>query len=88
VQYWILLAILVIAEMFVFAKLPAALLRGSVPLNPLGWFGYGELLAVDVNRRVYPATYWLIVCVLALAALLLGVFIWGLASHSMTVAVP
>jgi len=57
VQYWFLLGILVFAELFVFAKIPAALMRGSVPLNPLGWFGYSELLAVKVDRRVYPAAY-------------------------------
>ena len=34
-QAWILLGILVLAELFVFLKLPAALLTGSVPLNPL-----------------------------------------------------
>jgi len=88
VQYWILLAILIVAEMFVFAQIPSALLRGSVPLNPLGWFGYSELLAVDVNRRVYPAAYWLIVLVLALAALLLGVFILEVVAHSAIAAAP
>jgi hypothetical protein len=88
VQYWILLAILVFAEMFVFATLPPALLRGSVPLNPLGWFGYSELLAVNVDRRVYPVAYWMIVLVLALAVLLLGVFIYELWAHSMAIAVP
>lgn len=56
-QTWILLAILIIAELIVFPRIPAALIGGSVPLNPLGWFGYSELLAVKVDRRVYPAAY-------------------------------
>jgi hypothetical protein len=85
-QFWILLGLLVLAEVFVFSRIPFALADGSVPLNPLGWFGYSELLAVSVDRRVYPAAYWMIVLVLALAVLLLGVFIFELGAHSMAIA--
>jgi hypothetical protein len=85
-QMWILLGVLIFAEAFVFARIPLALARGSVPLNPLGWFGYNELLEVSIERTVYPVAYWMIVGVLAVAGLLLGFFIYMLASHSMATA--
>jgi len=87
-QVWILLGVLVCAELFVFAKIPAALLRGAVPLNPLGWFGYGEFLEVSVERASAPAAYWVILSVLTMAALLVGFFIYMLASHSIATAGP
>jgi hypothetical protein len=34
-QLWFLVGVLVLAELFVFARLPLALVRGSVPLNPI-----------------------------------------------------
>ena len=67
---WLLVGILILGELAVLSRIPAALLRGSVPLNPLGWFGYSELAEVSVERRVYPVAYWLIV-VAALPFLLL-----------------
>jgi hypothetical protein len=88
VQFWMLFAVLVFAELFVFAKLPAALLRGAVPLNPLGWFGYGELGEVSVERTVDPAAYWMIVSVLTMAAMMLGFFIYMLGVHSIATAGP
>jgi hypothetical protein len=78
VQYWILLAILVFAELFVFSRIPAALLRGSVPLNPLGWFGYTELGEVSIDRESAPAAYWMIVSVLGAAVLIFGLVIYEL----------
>jgi hypothetical protein len=76
---WILLGMLVLAELFVFAKIPGALLRGAVPLNPLGWFGYSEYLQVSVDRESAPLAYWLIVSLLAGMALIFGLFIYELA---------
>ena len=78
-QAWILLGILIVAEFFVFAKIPAALIRGSVPLNPLGWFGYSELMEVSVERRTSPGAYWLVVSVLTVLALIFGLFIYAVA---------
>jgi len=75
-QTWILLAILILAELFVFPRIPAALFSGAVPLNPLGWFGYSELQEVVVERRVYPVAYWLIVSLLVLLAVFIGFFIY------------
>jgi hypothetical protein len=75
--WWILLGILILAELFVFPKVPAALLRGSVALNPLGWFGYGELAAVRVDRGTYPVAYWLIVLTLTAFAMFLAAFIYA-----------
>ena len=50
-QFWILLGILGLAELFVFARIRAALFgAGAVPLNPAGWFGYSEYLDVTVER--------------------------------------
>jgi hypothetical protein len=74
-QFWILLGLLVLAEVFVFSRIPFALADGSVPLNPLGWFGYSEYLAVRVDRENAPAAFWAIVAVLMLAALIFGLFI-------------
>jgi hypothetical protein len=74
-QFWILLGLLVLAEVFVFSRIPFALADGSVPLNPLGWFGYSEYLAVRVDRESTPGAYWAIVSVLTLAALIFGLFI-------------
>jgi len=79
VQAWFLLGILILAELFVLPKVPAALLRGSVPLNPLGWFGYGELAEVRVDRSTYPTAYWLIVLTLAAFAVFLAAFIYAVA---------
>jgi hypothetical protein len=76
-QSWVLLGILVIAEVMVLPRIPAALIGGAVPLNPLGWFGYGELAEVVVERRSYPAAYWLIVLTLAGFAGILGLFIYA-----------
>jgi hypothetical protein len=78
-QLWFLVGVLVLAELFVFARLPLALVRGSVPLNPLGWFGYGELAEVYVDRQNSPTAYWLIVMILTLMAVMFGCFIYLLA---------
>ena len=75
-QAWILLGILILAELFVFARIPAALLQGAVPLNPLGWFGYNEMGEVYVDRRNSPAAYWLVVGTLTTLAVVLGSFIY------------
>jgi hypothetical protein len=82
VQTGILLAILIIAELFIFPKVPAALIRGEVALNPLGWFGYSELQEVTVDRSVYPVAYWLIVSLLTLMTALFGLFIYVIAFRS------
>jgi hypothetical protein len=87
-QFWLLFGVLILAELFVASRIPAALLRGSVSLNPLGWFGYTEFGEVRVERGVYPAAYWLIVAVLASAALVFGLIIWMLAVHSIATAAP
>jgi hypothetical protein len=81
-QSWILLGILVIAELVVFPRIPAALIDGAVPLNPLGWFGYGELQQVFVDRRTFPAAYWLIVLTLMAFAAILGLFIYAVVFRS------
>ena len=81
-QWWILLGILIIAELVVFSRIPLALLRGAVPLNPLGWFGYAELAEVSVDRRSAPAAYWMIVMVLAAMAAILGAFIYAVLYRS------
>ena len=83
-QFWILLSILVVAELFVFAKRPAALLRGAVPLNPLGWFGYAELMEVSVERRTAPAAYWSVVLTLTALAMILGAFIYAVLFRSVS----
>ncbi|HXC26609.1 MAG TPA: hypothetical protein VNV38_01545 [Stellaceae bacterium] len=83
-QSWILLAILVIAELVVFPRIPAALIDGAVPLNPLGWFGYGELQQVFVDRRTFPAAYWLIVLTLMAFAAILGLFIYAVVFRSVS----
>ena len=83
-QGWILLAILIVAELIVFPRIPAALIGGAVPLNPLGWFGYGELQAVSVDRRTYPVAYWLIVLTLSAFAIILGIFIYAVAFRSVS----
>ena len=83
-QAWILLGILVLAELFVFLKLPAALLTGAVPLNPLGWFGYSELQEVVVDRRTYPAAYWVIVLSLTALGAIFGLFIYAVVFHSVS----
>jgi hypothetical protein len=82
VQLWLLIGVLILAELFVFARLPLALLRGSVPLNPLGWFGYSELAEVYVDRTNSPAAYWMIVSLLTLMAVLFGCFIYLLATST------
>jgi len=79
-QFWFLLGVLVIAELFVFARLPLALARGQVPLNPLGWFGYAELGEVQVGRDSAPLAYWMIVLILTLMAVMFGCFIYLLAT--------
>jgi hypothetical protein len=76
VQTWILLGILIIAELLVLPKIPAALIDRAVPLNPLGWFGYSELAEVSLDRRSYPVAYWLIVSLLTLLAVFFGFFIY------------
>lgn len=76
-QSWILLVILIVAELVVVPRIPAALIDGAVPLNPLGWFGYNELQGVSVDRRTYPAAYWLIVSTLTAFAGILGLFIYA-----------
>ena len=78
-QSWIFLGILILAELIVLPRIPAALIRGEVPLNPLGWFGYGELAEISVERETYPLAYWLIVLTLSALALFLGAFIYAVA---------
>jgi hypothetical protein len=77
-QSWIvLLVILVVAEILVLPRIPAALVGGAVPLNPLGWFGYGELQQVSVDRKDAPAAYWLIVLTMIAFAAFLALLIWA-----------
>lgn len=83
-QSWILLAILVVAELVVIPRIPTALIDGAVPLNPFGWFGYGELQQVSVDRGTYPATYWLIVLTLCGFAAILGLFIYAVLFHAVS----
>jgi hypothetical protein len=75
VQFWMLLSLLVLAEVFVFSRIPGALLSGSVPLNPLAWFGYPEFSEVSVDRSTAPTAYWTIVSVLTMAAMIFGLVI-------------
>lgn len=81
-EAWILLAILIVGELYVFPRIPAALIRGEVALNPLGWFGYGELAEVSIDRRAYPVAYWLIVLLLTVLAVLLALFIYAVGFRS------
>jgi hypothetical protein len=83
-QAWILLGVLVLGELFVLPKIPAALIGGSVPLNPLGWFGYGELAEVSVERRSSPLAYWLVVALLTTLAALFGCFIYAVLFRSVS----
>jgi hypothetical protein len=83
-QVWVLLGVLVVAELVVLARLPSALLRGAVPLNPLGWFGYGELMQESIARDEAPAAYWLIVALMATAAVLFGCFIYVAITHGLS----
>jgi len=84
VNSWVLLAVLIIAELLVAPRIPAALISGTVPLNPLGWFGYGELQQVSVDRRTYPTAYWLIVLTLTAAAAIFGLFIYAVVFRSVS----
>jgi hypothetical protein len=84
VQAWFLLGVLVLGELFVLPKIPVALIDGAVPLNPLGWFGYGELAEVSVERRDYPFAYWLIVLLLTALAALFGLFIYAVLFRSVS----
>lgn len=81
-QAWILLGILILGEALVFPRLSAALLSGRVPLNPLGWFGYGELAEISIERRGYPLAYWLIILALAALAVFLALFIYAVMFRS------
>jgi hypothetical protein len=84
VQAWFLLGVLVLGELFVLPKIPVALIDGAVPLNPLGWFGYGELAEVSVERLDYPFAYWLIVLLLTALAALFGLFIYAVLFRSVS----
>ena len=81
-QAWILLAILILGELYVFPRIPMALIRGEVALNPLGWFGYSELAEVSIDRRGYPFAYWLIVALLTALVALFALFIYVVVFHS------
>ena len=83
-QAWILLAILILGELYVFPRIPMALIRGEVALNPLGWFGYGELAEVSIDRRGYPLAYWLIVLSLTTLAVLFALFIYPVVFRSVS----
>jgi hypothetical protein len=78
-EVWVLLGMLVVAELVVLARLPPALARGWVPLNPLGWFGYSELMEVGVEREQAPGIYWLIVVLMAAMAVIFGCVIYVVA---------
>ena len=81
-QAYVLLGILILGEVLVFPRLSAALLSGTVPLNPLGWFGYGELAEVTIERRRYPLAYWLIVFSLTVLVACLALFIYAVVFYS------
>lgn len=83
-QGWVLLAILIIGELLVFPRIPAALASGEVPLNPLGWFGYSEFGEVSISRRNYPLAYWVILIALTALAALFGLFIYVVVSRSVS----
>ena len=65
-----------------FSRLPGALVRGAVPLNPLGWFGYGELMEVSVDRSTTPLVYWMIVTLMAVLSVMIACFIVVIARGS------
>lgn len=75
-QIWVFLGVLIVIELVVLSRLPGALLSGEVSLNPLGWFGYGELMEGSVGREDAPGAYWLILTVMVTAAVLCGCFIY------------
>ena len=79
-KVWIVVAVLVLAELAVFARIPAALWSGAVPLNPLGWFGYREMMEASVERRSAPGVYWLIVLLMTALAAIFGYFIFVVAT--------
>ena len=80
-QTWVLLGVLILGELLIVPRIPAALLSGEVPLNPLGWFGYGEMAEVSIERQSYPLAYWLIVLSLTLLAVFFAGFIYVAAFH-------
>jgi len=73
---WVLVGILVLVELAVLGRLRVALFDGVVPLNPVGWFGYGEFLDVAVERRNFPAAYWFVLVLVTLLAVVFGYFIY------------
>jgi hypothetical protein len=80
VKIWVVVTILVLAELVVFARIPAALWSGAVPLNPLGWFGYSEMMEASVERRSAPGIYWLILLLMTMLAMIFGYFIYVVAT--------
>ncbi|HZK89729.1 MAG TPA: hypothetical protein VFC56_06235 [Stellaceae bacterium] len=75
-QSWVLLGVLMVAELVMLVRIPSALLSGAVPLNPLGWIGYGELMEASVERENAPGAFWLIVALMATAAVFFGCVIY------------
>jgi hypothetical protein len=80
VANWLLVGILIIAELAIVVRIPVALVQGAVPLNPLGWIGYSEYLQVSVDREDAPAAYWTIICLVTAMALVFGYFIYYVAT--------
>jgi hypothetical protein len=87
-EFWFLFGVLVLGGLFFVTRIPMALMSGSVPLHPLGWFGYPEYSEVNVNRTINPAAYWMIVSILGAAVVVFAILIWMLAAHSIATAAP
>jgi hypothetical protein len=77
---WVLVAVLIFAELAVLGRIRIALSDGVVPLNPVSWFGYSEFLDLAVERKNAPLAYWLILLAVTALALVFGLFIFLVAT--------
>ena len=79
-KIYLLVGVLILVEFAVLQHIRAALARGAVSINPVGWIGYGEFADLTVDRASFPGAYWFVVLLVSALALVFGVFIYLVAT--------
>ena len=79
-KIYLLVGVLILVEFAVLQHIRAALERGSISINPVGWIGYSEFSELTVERARFPTAYWFVVLLVLALALVFAVFIYLIAT--------
>ena len=76
---WFLVGVLILVELYILGLIREALSLGTVPANPVSWFGYSEFSDIAIDRAALPAVYWSVLLMMGAFAAVLGYLTYLLA---------